>query len=187
MTTALPYPPQDLAQLATYIRGRHEETLVLTRNALAIAMTAGEGLIAAKKMVAQGEWERWCRQECGVSERLCQTYMKLAKNRAAIEAKAQSAALSIDAALRFLRRFEGTATKITQNCTGSRAAPAALSQKVLASLKTGLSLANDDIGNEHEIANAMRAINRLLSAAKFDLHDLEIRVIAKSGARRQAA
>jgi hypothetical protein len=138
-------------------------------------------------MVARGEWEHWCRYECGVSERLCQTYMKLARNRAAIEAKAQSSALSIDAALRFLRLSKGTAPKTTQTCISSHVASATLSQKVLASLKKGLSLANDDIGNEHEIANAMRAINRLLTANKFDLHDLQIKVTARSGARRQAA
>jgi hypothetical protein len=187
MTTAPTYPPEDIAQLATYIRGRHEETLGSTRNALTMAMAAGDGLIAAKKMVPHGEWERWCREVCGVSERVCQTYMTLAKNRAAIEAKAQSSALSIDAALRFLRASRRTARKTTQNCTSSHAAPAALSQKVLASLKKGLSLANDGIGNEHEITSAMRAINRLLSAHKFDLHDLKITVIARSGARGQAA
>jgi hypothetical protein len=127
MSTSIPYGLQDLAQLATYIRGRHEETLGLTRNALTTAMCAGDGLIVAKEKVARGEWEHWCRQECGVSERLCQTYMVLARNRAAIEAKAQSSALFIDAALRFLRQSTKATHKNTQNCTGSRAAPAALS------------------------------------------------------------
>jgi hypothetical protein len=54
-----------------------------------MAMAAGDALIAAKERVAHGEWERFCRQECGLSVRLCQTYMELARNRAAIEAKAQ--------------------------------------------------------------------------------------------------
>jgi hypothetical protein len=180
MSTAILYPPQDLGQLATYIKDRHEETLDLTCNALTVAMAAGDALIAAKEKVAHGEWERWCRQECGVSERLCQTYMELDRNRAAIEAKAQTTALSIDAALRFLRQSKGTARKTPQNCTRSHAE---LSAKVLASLKNGLSLANDDIANDHEIASAIRAANRLLTANKFDLHDLEI-TIGRSGARR---
>jgi hypothetical protein len=113
--------------------------------------------------------------------------MTLSRNRAAIELKAQSSALSIDAALRFLRGARGTARNTTQNCTSSHAAAAALPRKVLASLKKALSLANDGIGNEHEIASAVRAINRLLTANKFDLHNLEIKVITKSVKRREAA
>jgi hypothetical protein len=139
-----------------------------------MAMAAGDALIAAKERVAHGRWERFCRQECGLSVRLCQTYMELSRNRAAIEAKAQSSALSIDAALRFLRQSKGTARKTSQNCGRSHAE---LSAKVLASLKTGLSLAKDDIGNEQEIANALRGINRLLTANKFDLHDLKITIV----------
>jgi hypothetical protein len=57
MATPLPYPQQDLTQLATYVRARHEETLGSIRNALTVAMAAGDGLIAAKKMVPHGEWE----------------------------------------------------------------------------------------------------------------------------------
>jgi len=183
MFTAIPYPPQDLAQLATYINDCYQETLGLTRNALIKAMAAGDALISAKERVAHGEFERWCRQECGVSERLCQTYMKLARNRAAVEAKAQSTALSIDGALRLLRQSGGTARKTPQNCTRS---DVDLDAKVLATLKTGLSLANGDNGNDHEIAASIRAINRLLTAHKFDLHDVEIKVIARSGTRHQA-
>jgi hypothetical protein len=183
MSTARPYPPQDLAQLATHIKDCHEETLGLTRNALTMAMAAGDALITAKPKVGHGEWERFCRQECRLSERLCQTYMELARNRAAIEAKAQTTALSIDAALRFLRRSKGTARKATQNCTRSHAEPSA---KVLASLKIALSLAKDDTGKEHEIANAMRGINRLLTANNLDLHDLKITIV-RSGVNRRAA
>jgi hypothetical protein len=49
-----------------------------------------------------------------------------------------------------------------------------------------LSLAKDDIGNEHEIANALRGFNRLLTADNLDLHDLKITIV-RSGVRPRAA
>jgi hypothetical protein len=55
MTTASPYSPQDLAQLATYIKGRHEETLGSTRNALTTAMAAGCRSVPND----QAAWRHW--------------------------------------------------------------------------------------------------------------------------------
>jgi hypothetical protein len=49
-------------------------------------MEAGAGLIEAKKLVGHGQWLPWLKENCGVSERRAQHYMKLAANRLRIEA-----------------------------------------------------------------------------------------------------
>jgi hypothetical protein len=104
-----------------------------------------------------------------------------------VEAKAQtSAVFGIDAALKFLRSVNGSPAPRADK--GKQPpAPATLTSKILASVKTALSLAKADIGNEHEIANAMRAINLLLGANGFDLHNLQITVSANPKSRRRAA
>jgi Protein of unknown function (DUF3102)/DNA N-6-adenine-methyltransferase (Dam) len=50
-------------------------------------MNAGELLIEAKAKLQHGEWLPWLDSECQCSERSAQRYMKLAQNRALIEAK----------------------------------------------------------------------------------------------------
>jgi hypothetical protein len=106
--------PSDLAGQIVYIRARHQEVLGATSTQLASAMDAGDGLIAAKDNPARdGDFGEFC-CKCGIgSQRLCQTYMQLARNRAVVEAQAQTSALfentkrashfGIDAALKHLR------------------------------------------------------------------------------------
>jgi hypothetical protein len=88
-----------LAELATRIKSLHADVMGAGRNIIQKAMDAGDALIRAKRMVKDGErvvkhgeWLPWLRDNCGVSERRAQDYMKLAANRHKIEAAMKSAA-----------------------------------------------------------------------------------------------
>jgi hypothetical protein len=182
--------PSDLAGLAVYIRTRHQEVLSSTSDQLMSAIAAGAGLIAAKEnpeLIKHGEFGEFC-QKCGIgSQRLCQMYMQLARGRSIIEEKAKHVSFfGIREALNLLRSSNEKSSKRADRAK-KISAPATLTSKILASVKTALSLAKADIGNEHEIANAMRAVNRLLGANGFDLHNLEITVAAKPKSGRRAA
>jgi hypothetical protein len=179
--------PSDIGELAVYVRTRHQEVLTSTSNQLAYAIAAGAGLIAAKEnpqLTKHGEFAKFC-QKCGIgSQRVCQRYMQLARNRVALEAKAKGSSLfGIEAALRFARSLNRPKPG-AENTTAP--APAALPKKIAVAVKTILSLAKVDIGNEHEIAAAARGINRLLGANGLDLHSLQITVAAKKSVRRVA-
>src|SRR5262249_20101615 len=49
-------------------------------------ITAGELLIEGRAQVPHGQWLSWLREHCAISERTAQLYMRVAKNRAEIEA-----------------------------------------------------------------------------------------------------
>ena len=80
-------PPKDpLAQLAERIKSLHGAVIDNGRNVVRKGMDAGAALIEAKNLVGHGQWLPWLRDNCGVSERRAQHYMKLAANRTKIEA-----------------------------------------------------------------------------------------------------
>jgi hypothetical protein len=68
----------DLEGLAEVIRREHELAGRAVRSALAHAVAAGEYLLEAKRRIGHGGWLRWVREQCGVSERSAQGYMRLA-------------------------------------------------------------------------------------------------------------
>src|SRR6266446_10095590 len=81
-----------LADLAARIRTEHEATSASLQRGVQHAMTAGDLLLEAKAQVPHGQWLPWLSEHCAISERTAQLYMRVAKNRAAIEAKAQRVA-----------------------------------------------------------------------------------------------
>jgi hypothetical protein len=83
-----------LADLAARINAEHKAVATTLRDSVAHAITAGELLIEAKDRLAHGEWLPWLREHCNISERTAQLYMRTAKNRAAIEARAKSATVA---------------------------------------------------------------------------------------------
>lgn len=189
------YDPKEQAlfDLADRISQSCREIERGNRETLALAIKVGEDLIEAKRQLPHGRWAPWCLNNCRIRLRTAQTYIQLAENVEIIKS-ADSAHLSIDAALKFLRAHKGTAQKKTrQSAAASETAPtndaphSSLERKVLGSIKTALSLAGSGNGNDIEIATAMRAINRLLAANKLDLHDIEIKVTPKARTRRRAA
>ncbi len=74
-----------LADLAARIRAEHEATDKALKSSVAHGITAGELLIEAKEKVPHGQWLPWLKENCAISERTAQLYMRLAKNRANIE------------------------------------------------------------------------------------------------------
>lgn len=74
-----------LPELAARIRAEHEATADALKSSVEHSIAAGELLIEAKAKVPHGQWLPWLRDNCAISERTAQLYMRLAKNRIAIE------------------------------------------------------------------------------------------------------
>jgi hypothetical protein len=74
-----------LADLAARIRAEHEATGEALRSSVAHGIAAGELLLEAKAQMPHGQWLPWLKDNCAMSERTAQLYMRLAKNRAVIE------------------------------------------------------------------------------------------------------
>jgi len=85
LSTANVARSNSLADLAARIKAEHEAVGHALKRGLAHAITAGELLIEAKFQLKHGQWLPWL-DSCGVSERLAQRYIRLARNRALIEA-----------------------------------------------------------------------------------------------------
>lgn len=89
---------ESLERLAAGIRQKCEEAEGHARSAVAAAREAGAMLIEAKGIAGHGNWLPWLAENCGMSERTAQGYMKLAR---LDEVKAQRVAyLPLRAALR---------------------------------------------------------------------------------------
>jgi protein gp37 len=74
-----------LADLAARINAEHVAVANSLTTSIKHAIAAGDLLIEAKRKVPHGEWLPWL-EYCGVSDRVAQRYMRLARNRKAIEA-----------------------------------------------------------------------------------------------------
>jgi hypothetical protein len=112
-----PVAVKDLKTLANEIRIAHAAAGNTAQNFLEHILTAGDGLIEARKQVKHGEWGAWLKRECALperdlSERTAQAYMQIARGRAALEANPQRAAdLSLRGALRLLQPPTGGCTR----------------------------------------------------------------------------
>jgi hypothetical protein len=65
------------------------DVVVSLKNSLVHAMVAGDVLIEARAQLKHGQWLSWLKS-CDISERTAQRYMRLARNRAAVEAKSDT-------------------------------------------------------------------------------------------------
>lgn len=82
-----------LADLAVRIRAEHEATVAAIKSGAVHAMACGDLLLEAKaRLNRHGAWLPWLKQNCEMSERTAQLYMRMARNREAIEAKSASVA-----------------------------------------------------------------------------------------------
>ncbi len=75
----------NLVDLALRIRTEHEAAAGTLKHSVRYAMEAGELLLEAKKQLHHEQWLPWLREHCTISEHTAQLYMRVAKNRAAIE------------------------------------------------------------------------------------------------------
>jgi hypothetical protein len=90
-----------LADLAARIKAEHEAFCDSARKTLDHAIRAGEFLNKAKKAVDYGGWADWLRQNCAVSQRSAQAYMRLADHKGSLRTSPRCAATwTIDGALR---------------------------------------------------------------------------------------
>ena len=85
MENVLEVPEISLATLAERIRTEHTAVSTALNQSLAHAMAAGDALIEAKEKVQHGQWLPWLKDNCAISDRTAQLYMRVAKNRAEIE------------------------------------------------------------------------------------------------------
>jgi len=96
-------PGNSLEELAQAINAELRGMIDGARTTLRHAVNAGELLLKAKDQVEHGQWSEWLRENCDMSERSAQKYMRLARHRMAIEANPPPTAdLGIEAALRLL-------------------------------------------------------------------------------------
>ena len=95
------------------IKAEHEAFCESARQTLQHAIRAGELLLAAKRAVDHGGWADWLRQNCCVSQRSAQAYMRLAQNKKQFEDSPRKAAgWTIDGALRSLGSPQSQTTAI---------------------------------------------------------------------------
>jgi hypothetical protein len=74
-----------LADLAHTVRDGIESVNETMRNALRIAFTVGEALIAARQQVEPGYWGQWLKTNCSLSRRTAEVYVQLAQHRCELE------------------------------------------------------------------------------------------------------
>src|SRR3954447_26941881 len=86
MTTTIT-ASNSLADLAARIKAEHGAVASALKDSVRHAIAAGELLIEAKAQLAHGQWLPWLSDHCTISERTAQLYMRVAKNRADIEAQ----------------------------------------------------------------------------------------------------
>jgi hypothetical protein len=80
-----------LRDLAVRINAEHEAACAAIKSGAEHAMAAGDLLIEAKAALNHhGAWLPWLQQNCEMSERTAQLYMRMARNREAIVAAAQN-------------------------------------------------------------------------------------------------
>lgn len=92
-----------LPELAEQITREHSLACDAARSALAHARSAGALLLEAKEQIEHGGWLSWLKSNFQFSERTAQGYMRLSREWATLESKAQRVAdLSIREALALL-------------------------------------------------------------------------------------
>src|SRR5262249_39349158 len=97
-----------LADLAARIKSLHAQVLDAGKNVVRKAIEAGVALIDAKRQVGHGNWLRWVRDNCELSERTAEVYMECARNRQKLEAIIATAAnMTLAQALREIKPTRG--------------------------------------------------------------------------------
>jgi Protein of unknown function (DUF3102) len=106
MSETVPFQPSGnpLAGLATKIRECHKQVVDAGKNIVRKAIDAGEALIEAKRQVGHGNFGRWVKDNCELSERTAEVYMECARNRQKLAAIiAATANMTLAAALRAIK------------------------------------------------------------------------------------
>jgi hypothetical protein len=94
-----------LTDLAFRIRAEHDAAAFAVQRGVHHAMTAGDLLIEAKRMLAHGQWLPWLKQYCGIPARTASLYMRLARRLETLN-RQYIADLTIQSALRLLQEVD---------------------------------------------------------------------------------
>jgi len=93
-----------LGELAARVKSLHADVVAAGKNVVRKAIEAGVALIDAKRQVGHGNWLRWLRDNCELSERTAEVYMECARNRQKLEAIIAGAAnMTLAQALRKIK------------------------------------------------------------------------------------
>jgi hypothetical protein len=82
------------------------------RRGLAHAIAAGELLIEAKAQLKHGQWGPWLAEHCAIPDRTARLYVRLARNRPALEQNGNVADLSLRGAVEMLTPRADPLTRI---------------------------------------------------------------------------
>jgi len=106
--TALKPNADPLGELATRIKSLHAQVVEAGRNVIRKAIEAGNALIDAKRQVGHGNWLKWLKENCELSDRTAEVYMTCARNRQRVEAIIATAAnMTLAQALREIKPQSG--------------------------------------------------------------------------------
>jgi hypothetical protein len=72
-------PP--LSDLAASIKSEHAQLMENARNIVGRAIRIGEDLLKAKAQVGHGNFLKWVKDNCGLSDKTAERYMKFAENK----------------------------------------------------------------------------------------------------------
>lgn len=169
-------PAGDLDSLAEQIKKCLANINDMARTCLTSAFHAGGLLNKAKANMDHGEWSQWLKDNCQLTERTAQRYMRLADNRQMLEAEMKSKSATV--ADFTLRQAERLITARPGSKPGSKSAPedakaiggndpavavAALEDKYLDALQT---LKRNDHDKAREVVRAI--LKRLRDADLLD-------------------
>jgi hypothetical protein len=95
--TATPLKPEygSLEDLANRIKAAHTAVQDASKNVLGKAIAAGIALREAKAKLGHGQWLPWLKDNCDVSERHANNYMKLAANKPKLDEKLRTKSATI--------------------------------------------------------------------------------------------
>jgi hypothetical protein len=100
--------PPSIYELATRIKSAHADVMSIGRDVVRKAIEAGSALIEAKRQLPHGKWLPWLKENCELSDKTAQDYMKVAANKQTVEGWLKSEP-SADLGLKeVLRRLKGT-------------------------------------------------------------------------------
>jgi hypothetical protein len=108
-----------LGELAAIARTEHLAVGQALGNALQHAMNAGDALLALRKLVSAGLWEKYIRTFTGISERTARVYQRVAKARPQLERQSSAGPLSIAEALKLLQEPKQPRATVTKAKTNS--------------------------------------------------------------------
>jgi hypothetical protein len=79
-----------LSDLAASIKSEHAAIVESTRNIVGRAIKIGQDLLKAKEQVGHGNFLKWVKDNCDLTDKTAERYMKLAANQAKLKDKIET-------------------------------------------------------------------------------------------------